>query len=159
MLHVVTTGACYPPVVTTWKILTTGASQLTAGPLCSGGERVKMQLYYWSLPIGPTPKLFPHTSFDNSPQQKVNLCHKFYISNFIYSYFCNFYVVFCLAMYALQANGRGRAEVHKCDQPKQAQWQWGGGSRFPRTGKGSLGGSSRYGRICYKRIVEGVNPH
>ena len=26
MLHVVTTGAYYPPVVTTWKILTTGAS-------------------------------------------------------------------------------------------------------------------------------------
>ena len=36
MLHVVTTGAYYPPVVTTWKILTTGASQLTAGPLCTG---------------------------------------------------------------------------------------------------------------------------
>ena len=35
MLHVVTTGAYYPPVVTTWKILTTGASQLTAGSLCS----------------------------------------------------------------------------------------------------------------------------
>ena len=35
MLHVVTTGAYYPPVVTTWKILTTGASQLTAGPLCT----------------------------------------------------------------------------------------------------------------------------
>ena len=36
MLHVVTTGAYYPPVVTTWKILTTGASQLTAVSLCSG---------------------------------------------------------------------------------------------------------------------------
>ena len=36
MLKVVTTGAYYPPVVTTWKILTTGASQLTAGSLCSG---------------------------------------------------------------------------------------------------------------------------
>ena len=36
MLHVVTTEAYYPPVVTTWKILTTGASQLTAGPLCTG---------------------------------------------------------------------------------------------------------------------------
>ena len=35
LLHVVTTGAYYPPVVTTWKILTTGASQLTAGPLCN----------------------------------------------------------------------------------------------------------------------------
>ena len=35
MLHVVTTGAYYPPVVTTWKILTTGASQLTAGSLCT----------------------------------------------------------------------------------------------------------------------------
>ena len=35
MLHVVTTGAYYPPVVTTWKILNTGASQLTAGSLCN----------------------------------------------------------------------------------------------------------------------------
>ena len=35
MLHVVTTGAYYPPVVTTWKILTTGASQLTAVSLCN----------------------------------------------------------------------------------------------------------------------------
>ena len=38
MLHVVTTGAYYPPVVTTWKILTTEASQLTAGPLCKGAK-------------------------------------------------------------------------------------------------------------------------
>ena len=35
MLQVVSTGAYYPPVDTTWKILTTGASQLTAGALCS----------------------------------------------------------------------------------------------------------------------------
>ena len=35
MLHVVTTGAYYPLVVTTLKILTTGVSQLTAGPLCT----------------------------------------------------------------------------------------------------------------------------
>ena len=35
MLHAVTTGAYYPPVDTTWKILTTGASQLTAGALCN----------------------------------------------------------------------------------------------------------------------------
>ena len=34
MLHVLTTGAYYPPVVTTWKILTTGA-YLTTGTLCS----------------------------------------------------------------------------------------------------------------------------
>ena len=34
MLHVVTTGAYYPPVDTTWKILTTGASQLTVVSLC-----------------------------------------------------------------------------------------------------------------------------
>ena len=34
MFHAVTTGAYYPPVDTTWKILTTGASQLTAGALC-----------------------------------------------------------------------------------------------------------------------------
>ena len=35
MHHVVTTGAHYLPVVITWKILTTGASYLTAGALCS----------------------------------------------------------------------------------------------------------------------------
>ena len=35
MLQVVSTGAYYPPVDTTWKILTTGASYLTAGALCS----------------------------------------------------------------------------------------------------------------------------
>ena len=35
MLHVVTTGAYHPPVVTTWKILTTGTSYLTTGTLCS----------------------------------------------------------------------------------------------------------------------------
>ena len=35
MLHVVTTGAYYPPVVTTWKILTTGDSNLKTGTLCS----------------------------------------------------------------------------------------------------------------------------
>ena len=35
MLHVVTSGAYYPPAVTTWKILTTGASYLTTGTLCS----------------------------------------------------------------------------------------------------------------------------
>ena len=35
MLHVVTAGAYYTPVVTTWKILTTGASYLTTGTLCN----------------------------------------------------------------------------------------------------------------------------
>ena len=35
MLHAITTGAFYPHVDTTWKILTTGASLLTAGALCS----------------------------------------------------------------------------------------------------------------------------
>ena len=35
MLHVVTTGAYYLPVVTTWKILTTEASYLTTGTLCN----------------------------------------------------------------------------------------------------------------------------
>ena len=38
MLHVVTIGAYYPPVVTTWKILTTGASYLTKGTLCIAGS-------------------------------------------------------------------------------------------------------------------------
>ena len=38
MLQVVSTGVYYPPVDTTWKILTTGASQLTAGALCNGVE-------------------------------------------------------------------------------------------------------------------------
>ena len=35
MLHAVTTGAYYPPVVTTWKIFTTGESYLTTGTLCT----------------------------------------------------------------------------------------------------------------------------
>ena len=35
MHKVVTTGAHYPPVVITWKILTTGASYLTTGTLCT----------------------------------------------------------------------------------------------------------------------------
>ena len=49
MLHVVTTGAYYPPVVTTWKILTTGASQLTAGSLCTMvlTKASAMVLYSW----------------------------------------------------------------------------------------------------------------
>ena len=38
MLLVVSTGAYYPPVVTTWKILTTGASYLTKGMLCIAGS-------------------------------------------------------------------------------------------------------------------------
>ena len=36
ILHVVTTGAYYLPVVTTWKIFTTGASYLTTGTVCTG---------------------------------------------------------------------------------------------------------------------------
>ena len=40
MLHAVTTGAYYPHVDTTWKIWTTGASQLTAGALCT--ETIEM---------------------------------------------------------------------------------------------------------------------
>ena len=34
MLHVLITGAYYPPVVTTWRIFTRGASYLTTGTLC-----------------------------------------------------------------------------------------------------------------------------
>ena len=45
MLHAVTTGAYYPPVDTTWKILTTGASKLTAGALCSGDRRVHVRFF------------------------------------------------------------------------------------------------------------------
>ena len=44
MLQVVSTGAYYPPVDTTWKILTTGASQLTVGAFCS--EEIKAGLQY-----------------------------------------------------------------------------------------------------------------
>ena len=40
MLHVVTTGAYYPPVVTTWKIFTTEAFYLTTGTLCSGDDTI-----------------------------------------------------------------------------------------------------------------------
>ena len=35
MIHIVTKGTYYPTVVTTWKILTTGASYLTTGTLCT----------------------------------------------------------------------------------------------------------------------------
>ena len=35
MLHVVTTGAYYPPLLNTWKILTTGISYLTTGTSCT----------------------------------------------------------------------------------------------------------------------------
>ena len=49
MLHVVTTGAYYPPVVTTWKILTTGASQLTAGSLCTGAHSDVSFFFHESL--------------------------------------------------------------------------------------------------------------
>ena len=38
MLHA---GAYYPPVDTTWNILTTGASQLTAGALCTHWKDAK----------------------------------------------------------------------------------------------------------------------
>ena len=44
MLHAITTGAFYPHVDTTWKILTTGASQLTVGAFCS--EEIKAGLQY-----------------------------------------------------------------------------------------------------------------
>ena len=51
MLHVLTTGAYYPPVVTTWKILTTGASYLTAGTLIGIGPLFKIPFSqkYFSL--------------------------------------------------------------------------------------------------------------
>ena len=42
MLQVVSTGAYYPPVDTTWKILTTGASQFTVVSLCSGLSKKEM---------------------------------------------------------------------------------------------------------------------
>ena len=49
MLQVVSTGAYYPPVDTTWKILTTGASQLTAGALCTAATRILVEEnYHWS---------------------------------------------------------------------------------------------------------------
>ena len=35
MLHVLITGAYYPPVVTTWRIFTRGASYLITGTSCS----------------------------------------------------------------------------------------------------------------------------
>ena len=59
MLHVVTTGAYYPPVVTTWKILTTGASQLTAGSLCSATVvkiSTKVENEYSDVQISKHPK-------------------------------------------------------------------------------------------------------
>ena len=44
MLYAVTTGAYYPPVVTTWKILTTGTSYLTSGALCSALLALRINL-------------------------------------------------------------------------------------------------------------------
>ena len=44
MLHVVTTGAFYPPVVTTLKIFITGASYLTTGTLCNVRSRLNKVL-------------------------------------------------------------------------------------------------------------------
>ena len=55
MLQVVSTGAYYPPVDTTWKILTTGASYLTAGALCSeavndkGKQLDQVHLAWWII--------------------------------------------------------------------------------------------------------------
>ena len=60
MLHVVITGTYYPPVITTWQILTTGASYLTTGALCSvtinmiilkGYETGKRKDYYCFISI------------------------------------------------------------------------------------------------------------
>ena len=48
MLHVVTTGAYYPPVVTTWKNFTKVASYLTMGTFCNelrGHECDKRQTF------------------------------------------------------------------------------------------------------------------
>ena len=53
MLHVVTTGAYYPPVVTTWKILTTGTSYIfDNGDIvqCTpGNEKLKMPKKFCSM--------------------------------------------------------------------------------------------------------------
>ena len=51
MLHVtvVTTGAYHPPVVTTWKILTSGASYLTTGTLCTLVDMSFVELAQFSL--------------------------------------------------------------------------------------------------------------
>ena len=45
MLHVLITGAYYPPVVTTWKILTTGAFYLTTGALYSVVQDLYVPVY------------------------------------------------------------------------------------------------------------------
>ena len=62
MLHVVTIGAYYPPVFTTWKILTTRASQLTVGLLCRGAKnqqktgRTNLSVVFSLTPTPPNAK-------------------------------------------------------------------------------------------------------
>ena len=51
MIHVVTTGAYYPPVVTTWKILTTRALYLTTGTLCSLVEDPYVPVYIYTTEL------------------------------------------------------------------------------------------------------------
>ena len=47
MLYAVTTGAYYPPVVTTKKILTTGATYLTEGHCAVVRNNLRIRL--WSM--------------------------------------------------------------------------------------------------------------
>ena len=77
MLHAVTTGAYYPPVDTTWKILTTGASQLTAGALCSGGaQNVSMTTIWFVLNFDNLNHVDSLVSapFASTEQQEEALC-------------------------------------------------------------------------------------
>ena len=80
MLHVVTTGAYYPPVVTTWKILTTGVFQLTAVSLCSGLFIALMPLCPYALAL-----IFRATAEQTHIKQHTCFCNVFsYIICIIY---------------------------------------------------------------------------
>ena len=62
MLHVVTTtGAYYLPVVTTWKILTTGTSYLTTGTLCivTYHKHIKIRRFFQGLFDSQSPESSP----------------------------------------------------------------------------------------------------
>ena len=74
MFHVTTTGAYYPPVVTTWKIFSAGASYLTTGALCSEAlikcEQVTNKEANWQWAPSCTP-IICRESVEEIPELEV----------------------------------------------------------------------------------------
>ena len=74
MFHVTTTGAYYPPVVTTWKIFSAGASYFTTGALCSEAlikcEQVTNKEANWQWAPSCTP-IICRESVEEIPELEV----------------------------------------------------------------------------------------